>query len=240
MFYVNFTNIVNDKYLYGALFIVKRGTSMHIPDGYLDSTWSIATYIVSATYIGYAIKKAEITKNLERLSLLTVLAAGIFAAQMLNWPLPGGTSLHFVGGALAGILLGPLFGSLTLALVVTIQCLVFHDGGITALGANILNMAIIDVLVGYTMYKIVLKALGPSTKTRFIGGFIGGWLGITLAGIACGVEIGLSPSFPYGVYVTVPVMGLWHLALGVIEGIITGMVVSYLSTKNPDIIFSER
>ncbi len=213
---------------------------MHIPDGFLNPAWSITTYIVSATYIGYAIKKAEIMKNTERLSLLTVLAAGIFATQMLNWPIPGGTSLHFVGGALAGILLGPLLGSLTIALVVTIQCLVFHDGGITALGANILNMAIIDVLVGYAVYKIVVKSLGQSPKTRFIGGFLGGWLGITLAGVACGIEIGLSPSFPYGVYVTVPVMGLWHLALGVIEGIITGMVVSYLSIKNPNIIFSER
>jgi len=185
---------------------------MHIPDGFLDPIWSISTYVITIIYyiVGIKFTKAKLTPN--KVSLITVLAAGIFVAQMLNWPLPGGTSLHFVGGALAGILLGPLYGAVTMGLVVTIQCLVFHDGGITALGANLLNMAI-------------------------IGGFLGGWLGIVLAGIACGFEIGLSPLFPYGIAITVPVMGFWHFVIGVIEGIITGSVIAYIASKCPSLLW---
>ncbi len=212
------------------------GATLHIPDGFLSPIWCIITYIIAFAYLAYCIKKAKVTS--EKVTLLTVLAAGIFAAQMLNWPLPGGTSLHFVGGALACILLGPELGVPTMALVLIIQCLVFHDGGITCLGANILNMGIIDGLVGYYLYKLMVSRR-PEPKYRFIGGFLGGWIGITLAGIACGLEIGLSPAFPYGVKITVPVMGGWHLLLGIIEGIITGAVVTYLAKTSPELISAE-
>ena len=210
---------------------------MHIPDGFLDPIWSISTYAVTIIYyiVGIKFTKAKLTPN--KVSLITVLAAGIFVAQMLNWPLPGGTSLHFVGGALAGILLGPLYGAVTMGLVVTIQCLVFHDGGITALGANLLNMAIIDVLIGYLLYKLTINALGEKPSSAFIGGFLGGWLGIVLAGIACGFEIGLSPLFPYGIAITIPVMGFWHFVIGVIEGIITGSVIAYIASKCPSLLW---
>ncbi len=198
---------------------------MHIPDGFLSPWWSAATYLVSAAYFAAAYRRLG-GLEMEEASRITVLAAGIFVAQMLNWPLPGGTSLHFVGGALAGILLGPLAGSLCLGIVVAVQCLVFHDGGITALGANLLNMAIIDVFVGYAVFRAVVSRGGNGRV--FLGGFLAGWLGIAVAGLACGVEIGLSPQFPYGVRVTVPVMAGWHLVLGVIEGIITGLVARHV------------
>ncbi len=208
---------------------------MHIPDGFLDSTTIIVTYVVFLTYAVLAFSKIKnISRN--KVALVPVLAAGIFAAQMLNWPIPGGTSLHFVGGALAGILLGPFLGFLTLFLVLFVQCLVFHDGGITALGANVLNMAIIDVIVGYGIYLAITRIFGNTRRNRIIGAFLGGWLGITLAGIACGLEIGYSPSFPYGIMVTVPIMGIWHLVLGVIEGIITALVVDYLYIHMPQLV----
>jgi len=149
---------------------------------------------------------------------------------MLNWPLPGGTSLHFVGGALSGILLGPWLGFLPMFLVLLVQCLLFHDGGITALGANLLNMAIIDVLAGYAVYKLVPQ------RYKVFGAFLGGWLGITLAGLACGVEIGVSSQLPYGLAVTVPVMAGWHAALGIVEGAITAAVVSYISRRAPHLV----
>ncbi len=213
---------------------------MHIPDGFLDPLWSIATYGVTIAYFASVLKILKKMFSPEKVSLLTVLAAGIFAAQMLNWPLPGGTSLHFVGGALAGIMLGPVYGSLVLALVVTVQCLIFHDGGITALGANLLNMAIVDVIIGYVVYRAIVKAMGLSNKSRFIGGLLGGWLGITLAGITCGIEIGFSPQFPCGVTITVPVMGSWHALLGIIEGVITGLIIVYIASKNPEIILADN
>jgi len=179
--------------------------------------------LISIAYTVYAFRRLRAEKA--RLELVTPLAAGIFAAQMLNWPLPGGTSLHFVGGALSGILLGPWLGFFPMFLVLLVQCLLFHDGGITALGANLLNMAIIDVLVGYAAYKLAPK------RYKAFGAFLGGWLGITLAGLACGVEIGISSQLPYGLAVTVPVMAGWHAALGVIEGAITAAIVSYVSRR---------
>jgi len=202
---------------------------MHIPDGFLDPLTAALTYAVSLAYAAYAFKKASEGPE-DKLTHASVLAAGIFAAQMLNWPIPVGTSLHFVGGALAGILLGPWLGFVSLFLVLLVQCLVFHDGGITALGANVLNMAIIDVLVGYAVYR----ALSP--KRKEVGAFLGGWLGITLAGVACGVEIGVSSQVPYGLAITVPVMGGWHAVLGVVEGLITAAVVSYLSRRAPYVL----
>jgi cobalt/nickel transport system permease protein len=201
---------------------------VHIPDGFLDPVTAGVTYLVSIAYAVYAFRRLRAEKG--RVELVTPLAAGIFAAQMLNWPLPGGTSLHFVGGALSGILLGPWLGFLPMLLVLLVQCLLFHDGGITALGANLLNMAIIDVLAGYAAYK-----LAPPRR-KILGAFLGGWLGITLAGLACGVEIGVSSQLPYGLAVTVPVMAGWHAALGIVEGAITSAVVSYISRRAPHLV----
>jgi len=205
--------------------------AMHIPDGFLSPVWCAATYAASASYFAAAYRRLKAGLNPEVMSRITVLAAGIFVAQMLNWPLPGGTSLHFVGGALAAILLGPWAGSLCLGIVVTTQCLVFHDGGITTLGANLLNMAIIDVLVGYAVFKAVAGLGGAGGKRVFLAGFLAGWLGIVAAGLACGVEIGLSPQFPYGVEVTVPVMAGWHAVLGLIEGAVTGLVAQHVLSR---------
>ena len=211
---------------------------MHIPDGFLDPITIIVTYAVFVCYMAYSIyfirRKGVFTS--ERVSIVSALAAGIFAAQMLNWPIPGGTSLHFVGGGLAGILLGPHLGFLVLFIVLLVQCIVFHDGGITALGANVLNMGIVAVLTGYYCYILASKIWGESRKARLIGGFLGGWLGITLAGIVCGLEIGFSPAFPFGVAITVPVMGVWHAILGVIEGLITAFVIDYVYLKAPHVV----
>jgi len=121
-------------------------------------------------------------------TLFGVVAGAIFVAQMLNWPIPGGTSAHFVGGALAAILLGPYAGALAMAIVLTIQAIVFNDGGITAWGANVWNMAIVNVFLGYYIYR-ALKRFGVS-----IASFFAGWIGITVAAIFAGVEIGLSTS----------------------------------------------
>ena len=210
---------------------------MHIPDGYLDLWSSLATYALAGIYFIASTKLKKLRLSPSEVSEATALAALIFVAQMLNWPIPGGTSLHFVGGALAGIILGPFKGSLVIAIVLLVQCLVFHDGGITALGANVINMAIIDVWAGYLVYRLAYKALSPRLGDAEAG-VVGGWLGLTLAGIACGVEIGLSPSFPYGVFITVPIMGGWHAVLGVVEGVITGLVVYYLKLRHPEVIKS--
>ena len=209
---------------------------MHIPDGYLSPAWCIALYIVTISYGVIAWRKARHVINSETVTALSVLAAGIFVAMMFNWPIPGGTSLHFVGGALAGILFGPWLAFFAYVMVLTTQAIVFHDGGITTLGANIFNMGIVDVLVGYAIYRIVSRALGGTRKARVIGAFLGGWLGLAAAGTVAGIEIGLSPSFPYAVRITVPAMAFWHTLLGIVEGVITAFVVDYLYEKQSPLV----
>ncbi len=193
---------------------------MHIPDGFLDLNLAALFYLLSFAVLIYAFRKAEINP-----ATLGVVAAAIFAAQMLNWPIPGGTSAHFVGGGLAGILLGPYAGSIAMSLVLIIQTLVFGDGGITALGANLWNMAIVNVFVGYYVYSIFRK------YSEQLASFLAGWFGITLAATMAGVEIGLSSAFKYGVIEAASVMFIWHGVLGIIEGIITAAVISYISTR---------
>ncbi len=200
---------------------------LHIPDGYLDMPLAAVMYILTIAVLGYSVYRVR-SEGLP--PLFGIVAAAIFAAQMLNWPIPGGTSAHFVGGSLAGILLGPYAGSLAMAVVLTIQCLVFADGGITALGANVWNMAVVNVFVGYYIYRALERV------NRNLAAFVAGWLGITLAAIFAGIEIGLSTAFGYGLKITVPVMGFWHAVLGVIEGVITAGVVSYVSTTRPDLL----
>ena len=211
---------------------------MHIPDGYLDPWMVVATFLLAGGYAAVSYKRIG-KLSMDRVSLLSSFAAGIFVAQMLNWPLPGGTSLHLVGGGLAGILLGPYLGFFAMSLVLLIQCIVFHDGGITALGANILNMAILGVVTGYLAYKIVISILGKDSKGRFVGGFLAGWLGIVVAGLACGIEIGLSTYFGFNLDVTVPIMVSWHALLGVIEGLITAFIIEYIHSRNLGISYLE-
>jgi cobalt/nickel transport system permease protein len=209
---------------------------MHIPDGFLDITTATVTYIIFILFGYYALRKSRGMLESEMISFVSILAAGIFAAQMLNWPLPGGTSLHFVGGALAGILLGPWLGFLTICSVVLVQALIFHDGGITTLGANALNMAIIAVLIGHFSYEFLIRNFGNRDSIRFLGAFLGGWLGIIIAGAAVAIQIGYSQSFPYGLAITIPVMVGWHAVLGIIEGIITGLTIIYLSRRAPQLL----
>lgn len=219
-------------------------TGLHIPDGFLDPYTALATYAVALSMLGYAIKRGDLL-NEDRLVRITTLSAFIFAAQMISWPIPGGTSLHLVGGALAGILLGSWPGIVAMSIVIIIQCLVFHDGGITALGANLLNMAVISVLVGYAAYKAIVRLLRSvgSGRRRFLAGFVAGWLSLTLAGTMTGLEIGIAASIlrriTYGLAVSLPIMSVWHGILGVVEGSITGSIISYIGFKYPRIIEAE-
>lgn len=208
---------------------------MHIPDGFLDMNIAIIYYILTAIVIGiciYKINKGGIDEK--RVPIAGLVAAGIFAAQMLNWPIPGGTSAHFVGGAVAAIILGPFLGCIAMVSVVTIQALLFGDGGITALGTNLFSMAIVDVFVAYYIYRALSK------KNTKIAAFVAGWIGITLGAINTGIATGLSSTFQYSITTTVPIMGIWHGALGIIEGLITVAIVSYIEKNRKDLLFDSN
>ncbi len=219
---------------------MERDPLVHIPDGYLDPVTCLITYALTLMYAIIAWRRVKGEFSDQRILAASVLAAGVFAAQMIAWPIPGGTSLHFLGGALAGILFGPWMGFYVMALVLVVQALVFHDGGLTTLGANILNMAVIGVVVGYYSFKLLASVSGKSRLGIGLAAALAGWLSLTLAGIAAGLEIGFSPTFPYGVAVSVPIMGLWHAILGVLEGAITSIVYEYLYTTGSPLAVSLR
>ncbi|ELZ42298.1 Cobalamin biosynthesis protein CbiM [Halorubrum saccharovorum DSM 1137] len=203
---------------------------MHIPDGFLDPLIAGLFWVASGVAIGIAVRRARDKLGDERTPLLGVVAAGIFAAQMLNWPIPGGTSAHFVGGAFAGILLGPSLGVLAMTAVVTIQALVFGDGGIIALGGNLFAMAVVDVLVGYAIFR----ALRGVHETG--AAFVAGWGAITVSALAVGLGVGLSSAFAYELGLTVSIMVVGHTVLGLIEGAITAAVYGFVANARPDLV----
>src|SRR4030066_1380580 len=166
--------------------------AMHIPDGFLSVAVSIFLWIVSIAMVGYALKRVGKDLGERQVPLMGVLAAAIFAGQMLNFTVAGGTSGHLMGAALATILLGPWAAILVLTCVVGIQALIFQDGGLLALGANIFNMGVIGVTVAYFVYRTVQRFASGKSWGVFVGGFAAGWSSIFIASLACALQLALS------------------------------------------------
>ncbi|MDS1029373.1 energy-coupling factor ABC transporter permease [Bacillota bacterium LX-D] len=208
---------------------------MHIPDGFLDAKTWISTAVLSGGTLSYGIAKTKQVLNERQVPKMGVMAAFIFAAQMINFPVAGGTSGHLIGGALAAITLGPWSASLIMATVLIIQCLFFQDGGLTALGANIFIMGIVAPFVGYSVYKIIVG--NSQAKGRvFIGTFLAGWSSTFIASLVCTFLIVISNTVP--LKVALPAMAGWHALIGIGEGIITAIVISYLSKVRADLVFN--
>ncbi|NPV54251.1 MAG: energy-coupling factor ABC transporter permease [Firmicutes bacterium] len=166
--------------------------------------------------------------------LMGVMGAFIFAAQMLNFPVAGGTSGHLIGGVLAATLLGPYRATLVMTAILIVQCLLFQDGGLTALGANVLNMGVIATMIGYAVFVAVRKAFGGGVRGVSRGAFVASWFSVVLAAAAASLELALSGTAPLGV--VLPAMVGWHMLIGIGEGLITAGVVAYLAHVRPDLI----
>ncbi|MGC8826680.1 MAG: energy-coupling factor ABC transporter permease [Anaerolineae bacterium] len=207
---------------------------MHIPDGFLNTGTTVAAWAVSAGGLGYAVHRVNRELGERQVPLMGVTAAFIFAAQMLNFTVAGGTSGHLLGGALAAILLGPWPAMLVLTSVLVVQALLFQDGGLLALGANILNMAVIGVLVGWVTYTSLRRLFGEKTWATMASGFIAAWLSVVIAALACAAELALSGTSPW--QVAVPAMGLVHMLIGVGEGLITVAVLAFLKVTRLDLL----
>lgn len=210
---------------------------MHIPDGFLTlNTWAPA-WVISIGGLSYCIKRvSEILKD-KMIPLMGVMAAFIFAAQMLNFPVAAGTSGHLLGGVLAAVLLGPYAGAVVIAVVLTIQCLMFQDGGLTALGANIFNMSFIGSMGGYLIYNLIRKAIG-NNKGVLIGTAVAAWFSVVLAASACAIELAVSGTSP--LKVALLAMGLVHMLIGIGEAIISVFVVSFVLKVRPDLVYNKE
>lgn len=199
---------------------------MHIPDGFLDPKVWVTTTAISAGALTKTV--AEVRRGLEehRLVLLSILGAFIFAAQMVNFPVSKGTSGHLLGAALATIMIGPWYSMLILSVVLIVQLLFFYDGGLTSLGANVLNMAIIATWVAYLTYRLVASnAQDKMRNTMAI--FLSSWLSVVAAALACSIELGLSGKIPFKA--VLPAMLGWHALIGIGEGVITIIISALLS-----------
>jgi cobalt/nickel transport system permease protein len=207
---------------------------MHIPDGFLDPGVAAATGVVAAGVVAYGLKRVDRELDEERVPLLGVTAAFIFAVQMLNFPVAGGTSGHLMGAALATVLLGPWLACLVLAVVLTAQAFVFADGGISALGANVLNMGIVGALcAGFLV--VWARHLLPRTRTAFLGAVAGGaWLAVMAGATATALELALSGTVP--LETVLPAMLGVHALIGIGEAVITVAAVGAVLAARPDLV----
>jgi len=209
---------------------------MHIPDGFLSPPVFISGWAVALGVLSYALKKTRKILKDKLVPLMGVMAAFIFAAQMLNFPVLGGTSGHFLGGALASVTLGPYVGAIVLSLVLIVQCLIFQDGGLTTLGANIFNMAIVGTILSYYLY-VLLRKIFPKTN-MLIAVSISSWFSVVLAATFCALELSLSGTLQFGV--VLPAMVFVHIFIGIGEAIITTFILSFILKVRPDLIYRKQ
>jgi cobalt/nickel transport system permease protein len=209
---------------------------MHIPDGFLSIEISILMYAISISVLVWSWRKAKATYSKLPASLLAISSAFVFAAQMINFPIAFGTSGHLVGGTFLSVLLGPYAAVLGMTVVLLMQALLFADGGITAFGANVFNMAIIG---GFSFFIVRILAGKTEGGSRFYSSvFAASWVSVVLGALACGLEVGFSPVFSEagGVSVTVPAMLSWYVLIGLGEAAMTATLITSLHRVSPAVL----
>ena len=203
---------------------------MHIPDGFIPFWQCAIYYIILIVALYFASKWARQNLDEKRIPLLAVLAAGIFAIMSMNMPIPFGTSGHMVGGALVAIIFcAPEAAVLVFTVVLLIQALVFGDGGITVLGANVLNMAIIGGFTGLYTFKALKGIVGIYASAG-----IGAWLATVVAALACAIEMAIAGTFPLNIGIAS--MVTYHIFIGIIEAVLTVIVLYALNQFRPDLL----
>lgn len=206
---------------------------MHIPDGFLSTPIWVGMDVVSAGAVGVAVRQVNKNLDAERVPVMGMAGAFIFAAQMINFPVAGGTSGHLLGGFLAALLLGPAPAVVVMTTVFAVQCLLFQDGGLTALGANIFNMGILGATGGYGIYRLLRRAKLPDGPALAVGA----WLSVMLGAAAASLEIGGSGTVP--LHVVLPAMLSVHALIGGGEALITVSAVALLMRIRPALLVEQ-
>ena len=218
---------------------------MHIPDGYLSPSTCAVLYAGAATGWYAALRRLKRTLTARVIPLISVFAAFSFVVMMINLPLPGGTTGHALGVTIAAIVLGPSGAILAISLAIAIQALFFGDGGISTLGANCFNMAIVGSLVAYGAYRLVAAHAAIDSKRRVVAAGIAGYLAVNASALLAAIEFGIQPRLfhdaggtplyaPYGLSIAIPAMMIGHLTFaGMAEAVISAGVVAYLQVADP-------
>jgi cobalt/nickel transport system permease protein len=207
---------------------------LHIPDGFLSAPVWIAAGGVSAAAV--AVSAARLSKQRleeKQVPLMGVAGAFIFAAQMVNFPIASGTSGHLGGGVLAALLLGPWAGTLVMTAVLVVQALLFQDGGITALGANVLNMGVLPCFLGFALFRL-LRRLLADPRGAWIGAFLAAWLMVVVSASLAAVQLALSGTIP--LRLVLPAMAGVHALIGIGEGLITAAALAFLLRVRKDLV----
>lgn len=209
-------------------------TLMHIPDGFLTPLISAVGWLLAAVAIDFAIRQTRQQLGERQIPLMGVMAAFIFAAQAINFPVAAGTSGHLLGGALAAIVLGPWAATLIMTAVIAVQGLVFQDGGLLVMGWNILNMGVFTAMTGFVCYRLARRVSGTTPAASIAGAFFAAWASIEAGAIAASFELAASGASP--LRLALPAMTSVHALIGLGEGIITSSALGFLFASRPEIL----
>jgi cobalt/nickel transport system permease protein len=207
---------------------------LHAPDGFFSVPVALAFWVVTVAVLAIAVRRTNETLDDRAIPLLGVMAAFIFAAQMFNFPVIAGTSGHLLGGVLAAVLLGPWAGTIVMACVVAVQALLFQDGGLLALGANIFNMGVVGTLGGYAVYRALLGIAGRRDAMRLPAAAIAAWLAVVGGAVTATLQLVASGSTDLAIALP-PMLGV-HALIGIGEGVITVAALGFIAVTRGDLL----
>jgi cobalt/nickel transport system permease protein len=206
---------------------------LHAPDGFFSAPVALAMWAVVIVVLAVAVRETNRTLDDRSVPLMGVMAAFIFAAQMFNFQVIGGTSGHLLGGVLAAVLLGPWAATLVMTCVIAVQALIFQDGGLLVLGANIFNMGIIGTLGGYAIYRALCRILGGEDRARIPAAGIAAWAAVVIASVAAAFELAISGTSP--LEIALPAMLSIHVLIGIGEALITMAALAFIGATRADL-----
>lgn len=213
---------------------------MHVPDGFIDAPTSVATGVVAAAAVAVSLRGARRELDERTAPLAGLVAAFIFAVQMLNFPVAAGTSGHLLGGALAAILVGPYTGALCISVVLLMQGILFADGGLTALGVNITNMAIVGVVVAYAVFRVLVKVLPRTRRSITAASFVAALVSVPAAALAFTFLFWIGGTTDVSIGKVATAMVGVHLLIGIGEAAITALTVGAVVAVRPDLVYGAR
>jgi cobalt/nickel transport system permease protein len=208
-----------------------KPTALHIPDGFLSLPIALVFWVISAALLSLAVQRTRDHLGERQIPLMGLMAAFIFAAQMINFPIAGGTSGHLIGGVLAAIVLGPWTGMLVMTTVIVVQALLFQDGGLLVMGANIFNMGLLSALIGYGLYR---GAAQKSQGVRLAVAGIAAWLSVMAGALVTSLQLWLSGTS--ALEFVIPAMLGVHALIGLGEALITGAALAFIFQTRPDLL----
>jgi cobalt/nickel transport system permease protein len=214
--------------------------AMHIPDGFIDGRTSLVAGLLAIGVVAWCLRMTARTLDEREVPIVGLVAAFVFAVQMLNFPVANGTSGHLLGGVLAAVLVGPYAGALAVTVVLVVQSLLFADGGLSALGLNVINMALVGAFGGYAVFLVVRWLLGRRTASVTPAAGIAAFLAPVMASLAFVVEYAVGGNDAISVGAVAGAMVSVHVLIGIGEGIITALAVGAVMAMRPDLVYGAR